>query len=90
MRKAREFRELTQAGLSERTGVPQPTISQLENSLTADGSRYTPRFARAMHVDVDWLADELGVMQPATEVSEPVRHDRARAIPHRPHGGCLC
>lgn len=57
---------MTQAKLSELSGVNQSLISQLENSETATGSEYTPRLARALQCSVDWLADEIGEMRPAT------------------------
>lgn len=56
--------EMTQAALSDLSGVSQSLISQLENSETATGSEYTPRLARALGIGVDWLADELGEMKP--------------------------
>ncbi len=63
---------LTQAGLESISGVSQSLISQLENSQTATGSEYTPRLARALQVSVDWLADEIGEMRPATyTVTDP-------------------
>lgn len=66
LRIAREARGLKQAGLSEISRVSQSLISQLENSLTATGSEYTARLARALNVSVDWLADEIGTMEPQT------------------------
>lgn len=70
LRKARG--EMTQARLSEISGVSQSLISQLENSPTASGSEYTNRLARALDVSPDWLADELGEMkQPGIYVSDP-------------------
>lgn len=63
---------LTQAALSERSGVSQSLISQLETSETATGSEYTNRLARALGVSPDWLADEIGEMRPSfVMVSEP-------------------
>jgi transcriptional regulator with XRE-family HTH domain len=56
--------EMTQKALAELTDTDQSLISQLENSLTADGSQYTVRWARALGVSVDWLADEIGEMIP--------------------------
>ncbi len=56
--------DLTQAKLEELSGVTQSLISQLENSKTATGSEYTPRLARALGINVDWLADEIGEMYP--------------------------
>jgi transcriptional regulator with XRE-family HTH domain len=76
LRRARA--ETTQADLSAKSGVSQSLISQLENSTTATGSEYTPRLARALGISVDWLADEIGEMKPAQEVSEPIKHLVAR------------
>lgn len=53
---------MTQAALATLSGVNQSLISQLENSDTATGSEYTPRLARALGINVDWLADEIGEM----------------------------
>lgn len=55
---------MTQAKLSELSGVSQSLISQLENSETATGSEYTPRLARTLGISVDWLSDEIGEMIP--------------------------
>lgn len=55
---------MTQAELSEKSKVHQSLISQLETSLTATGSEYTNRLARAMGINADWLADEIGEMHP--------------------------
>lgn len=64
--------EMTQAMLSEISGVSQSLISQLENSTTATGSEYTPRLARALRISVDWLADEMGEMVQTTySTSDP-------------------
>lgn len=57
---------MTQAKLSELSGVNQSLISQLENSETATGSEYTARLARALQCSVDWLADEIGEMRPTS------------------------
>lgn len=57
--------QMTQAKLSELSGVSQSLISQLENSETATGSEYTNRLARALEISPDWLADEIGEMQPS-------------------------
>lgn len=56
---------MTQAKLSDLSGVSQSLISQLENSETATGSEYTNRLARALGINADWLADEIGEMKPA-------------------------
>lgn len=62
---ARKKAGLSQAELAQRSGVTQPTISQLENSDTDTGSAHTVRFARACGVSPDWLDDEIGPMIPA-------------------------
>lgn len=62
--------DMTQAKLSELSGVSQSLISQLENSETATGSEYTPRLARTLGISVDWLADEIGEMIPAKKGEE--------------------
>lgn len=62
LKKARTERKLTQTQLAERAKVNQSLISQLENSPTATGSEYTNRLARALDINADWLADEIGEM----------------------------
>lgn len=52
----------TQEWLASEAKVSQSLIWQLENSKTAKGSQYTVRFARALGVSADWLADEIGEM----------------------------
>lgn len=64
LRIARNARGLKQAALSDASGVSQSLISQLETSLTATGSEYTNRLARALEISADWLADEIGEMTP--------------------------
>lgn len=64
MRVARTYANLSQAELAEKSGVTQPTISQLENSGTDKGSAHTVRFARACGISPDWLDDEIGEMIP--------------------------
>jgi len=64
LKTARKARSLTQTGLSEISGVSQSLISQLESSETATGSEYTNRLATALNINPDWLADELGKMEP--------------------------
>ena len=63
LRKARG--KMTQAKLSELSGVSQSLISQLETSETATGSEYTNRLARALAISADWLSDEIGEMIPS-------------------------
>lgn len=71
LKAARKFACLTQKELAERSGVTQPTISQLETS-EADGSMFTAQFADACKVSALWLATERGEM---TAVGYPT-HDR--------------
>ena len=52
-----------QEWLAKEAKVSQSLIWQLENSKTAKGSRYTNRFAKALGVNADWLADEEGEMK---------------------------
>lgn len=63
LKAARNHAGLTQTELAERCGIAQPTISELES--TDGGSAYTTRLARACGVSPDWLADEIGEMQPS-------------------------
>jgi len=65
LRMARLHAHLSQAELAEQSGVTQPTVSQLENSTTDNGSAHTVRFARACGISPDWLDDENGEMIPA-------------------------
>jgi len=62
LKHARLYRELKQTELSEKSGVSQSLISQLESSETATGSEYTNRLANALTISPDWLADEIGDM----------------------------
>lgn len=71
LRQAREHAKLKQAELADLVEIKQPSLSYLETS-DANGSEFTPRFARACGVSVDWLADEIGQMIPAYEtVTDP-------------------
>jgi transcriptional regulator with XRE-family HTH domain len=72
LKRARDHAKLTQAKLAELAGVSQPTISQLEQSESTDGSVYTAQFAYHCGVSAIWLADEIGEMIPTgVYVSEP-------------------
>lgn len=62
---ARKHANLTQAQLAAKAGVSQPTISQLETSMTTEGSLYTAQFAYHCNVSAIWLADEIGEMVPS-------------------------
>lgn len=76
---------LTQAALAEKSGVSQSLISQLENSDTATGSEYTNRLANALHINPDWLADEIGEMIQKYEiVSDPEEIAAVRLLRQMP------
>lgn len=88
LRKARKARELTQPALAEKSGVSQSLISQLETSLTATGSEYTNRLARAMEISADWLADEIGEMIPLVyQTTDPKIIAVARVMEPMPEYG---
>jgi len=44
----REFQEISQNGLSEKTGIPQPTISAIENDRIRLGVERAKNLARAL------------------------------------------
>ncbi len=60
LRAARKHAKLTQVGLSERTGIPQSTISTAER--LGHGSAETSIYAKACGVDAQWLATGEGQM----------------------------
>jgi transcriptional regulator with XRE-family HTH domain len=65
LKKAREdVAQLTQAQLSERSGVSQQAISKIERGDQA-GSTQVTQLAVACSVDVKWLATGAGEMQPS-------------------------
>jgi len=70
LRAARKHAQLTQMGLSEKTGVPQSTISTAER--LGHGSAETPIYAKACGVDSHWLATGDGEMLQAPETSNDV------------------
>ncbi len=88
LRTARKARELTQPALAELSNVSQSLISQLENSLTATGSEYTNRLARALEISADWLADEIGEMTPLVyQTTDPKIIAVAKAMEPLPEYG---
>lgn len=88
LRAARKACGLNQTELSEASRVSQSLISQLENSLTATGSEYTNRLARAMGINPDWLADEIGEMMPIVyKTTDPKIIAVARAMEPLPEYG---
>ncbi|HEV3189226.1 MAG TPA: helix-turn-helix transcriptional regulator [Polyangiaceae bacterium] len=50
VRIARELQEMTQAELAERSGIPQPTLSSIENGRSTLGAERAERLARALKV----------------------------------------
>lgn len=60
LRSARKHAKLTQVGLSEKTGIPQSTISTAER--LGNGSAETSIYAKACGVDSHWLATGEGQM----------------------------
>lgn len=55
LKELREARNLTQAGLSELSGVPQPTISRIESGTGAIDLGVLERLANALDVDAAFL-----------------------------------
>lgn len=72
--------KVTQAALAELAGIDQSLISQLETSLTAEGSQYTNRFARVLGISADWLADEIGEMIPSVYSTTNPKIGRAMMV----------
>lgn len=60
LKKARSYAGLTQVGLSEKTGIPQTTISTAERLGNSSGD--TPVYAKACGVSSHWLATGEGEM----------------------------
>lgn len=60
LRAARKYAKLTQNGLSNKTGIPQSTISTAERQ--GQGSSETPVYAAACKVDALWLSSGKGSM----------------------------
>jgi transcriptional regulator with XRE-family HTH domain len=50
VRIARELQEMTQADLASATGIPQPTLSSIENGRATLGAERAERLARALKV----------------------------------------
>lgn len=66
---ARKLRDISQAELARRSGVSQPTISDLESGAQA-GTKKAPELASALKVDLTWLLTGRGEMEP-----RPARRD---------------
>jgi len=60
---ARKHRGTSQAELARRSGVSQPTISDLEAGVQA-GTKKAPELANALKVDLNWLLTGRGEMEP--------------------------
>lgn len=59
LRMLRKAAKLTQVQLAERTGVSQPTISQIENGLLAMDTQWLKTFGRVLNCSpADLLPDE--------------------------------
>ena len=50
VRVARELQEMTQAELAEASGIPQPTLSSIENGRATLGAERAAKLARALKV----------------------------------------
>ena len=50
VRVARELQEMTQAELAEASGIPQPTLSSIENGRVTLGAERAEKLARALDV----------------------------------------
>jgi transcriptional regulator with XRE-family HTH domain len=50
VRVARELQELTQAELAKASGIPQPTLSSIENGRATLGAERAEKLARALKV----------------------------------------
>lgn len=60
---ARKHRGMSQAELARRSGVSQPTISDLEGGAQSS-TRKAPELANALKVDLNWLLTGRGEMEP--------------------------
>lgn len=69
LREARKSAGLTQTQLSEKTGIPQSTISTAERS--GNSSAESVNYADACGVSLRWLANGDGSMRPATQTITP-------------------
>ena len=50
VRVARELQEMTQSELAEASGIPQPTLSSIENGRVTLGAERAEKLARALKV----------------------------------------
>ncbi len=66
LKQARKSRKMSQARLSEATGLDQTTISNLETGKVLSTSKLV-QIARALRVDAHWLATGLGSMEGARD-----------------------
>lgn len=76
LRKARKAAKLTQAELSRKVGISQPTLSDIENGNIA-ATTVVVELARATGVSSSWLAEERGEMYEPTQSSAVVYGDAA-------------
>ena len=60
---ARKLRGMSQAELARRSGVSQPTISDLESGEQT-GTKKAPELANALKIDLNWLLTGRGEMEP--------------------------
>ena len=79
MRLAREHARLTQAQLAKKTGISQPTISDLERGEQKK-SAYTTQIAHACRVSPLWLATGRGDMDATEEEEMSLSDDEVRLL----------
>ncbi|WP_053183626.1 helix-turn-helix transcriptional regulator [Pseudomonas thivervalensis] len=87
---ARECADLTQKALSERVGITQPAIGDIERG-TALRTAYLPEIARACTVDIHWLAFGEGVTPNWMEMREQeMRHgaEKWESLYRNEHSNC--
>jgi phage repressor protein C with HTH and peptisase S24 domain len=70
---ARRLRGTSQAELARRSGVSQPTISDLESGAQA-GTKKAPELAHALKVDLNWLLTGRGEIEPRPGRRDDERH----------------
>lgn len=79
MKLARAHARLTQAQLAKKTGISQPTISDLERGEQTK-SAYTTQIAHACRVSPLWLATGRGDMDATEEEEMPLSDDETRLL----------
>lgn len=79
MKLARAHARLTQAQLAKKTGISQPTISDLERGEQTK-SAYTTQIAHACRVSPLWLATGRGDMDATEEEEMPLSDDEVRLL----------